>query len=116
MTIKTNVIALGTALVIGIGALAPITSAQAAPLASFSKVEIGTGAAGVEKVRRWRRHHHHGRHYRNGALIGLGAFALGAAVAAGASGAYARDCYYERARVWSPRIGAYVVKRVRVCN
>jgi hypothetical protein len=118
MTIKSTAIALTTAVAIGFGSLVPAGPAQAQPFAAFKHAQIETGAEGVEEVgrRRARRLRHRRRHRHNdaaaAAVIGLGAFALGAAIA---SGAQARDCYYQRVKIWDPALGAYVVRRQRVC-
>ncbi|MBJ3775993.1 hypothetical protein [Acuticoccus mangrovi] len=132
MTIKTTIIALTTAIAIAGGALAP-TGASASPFTNLASTSITTDAAGVETVggrgghrhrfhhgHRGHRGHHghrHGGYYGHGAgaagaaaIIGLGAFAIGAALA------NQQRCYTERTRVWSRRYGAYVVRQERVCR
>lgn len=118
MTIKSGAIALATAATIAVSSLVPATSAQAQPFSAFKQTEITTGVEGVEEVgrrlRRVRRHHrrHHHGDAAAAAIVGLGAFALGAAIA---SGAQARDCYYQHVKVYDPYLNAYVVRRQRVC-
>lgn len=109
-------IAASTALAIALGSFTAVGAASAAPLgiSSGTVAEVQTADAGVETVRR--RRHWHGRRAGTAAAIGLGAFALGAAVAAGASQARpVRECYVERTKRWSPRRGAYVITKQRVC-
>lgn len=118
MTIKSGAIAIATAATIALTSLVATGPAQAQPFAAFKQTQIGTGVEGVEEVgrRRGRRHRRWHRRHRNdaaaAAVIGLGAFALGAAIA---SGAAARDCYYQRVKVWDRALGAYVIQRQRVC-
>ncbi|MEM9224446.1 MAG: hypothetical protein AAGB11_18880 [Pseudomonadota bacterium] len=117
MTIKNAIICATTALSIAAGSVAVPMTAQAAPFAKFSN-QIETEAAGVEEVgrrgrryRRWRGRGRRGVNPGAAAAIGIGAFALGAAIAAGAANS-CRTVYVER---WSPRRGAYVVRRETVC-
>lgn len=109
MTTRNTAIALATAAAIGLGSLAPVGQAQAAGFAPIAKTEITTGAEGIEEAGRRRRH--------NGAAIalGLGAFALGLAIASDPHHPRHRHCYYERVKVWDPYIGAYVIRKELVC-
>ncbi|MBJ3778356.1 hypothetical protein [Acuticoccus mangrovi] len=113
MTIKTTFIAAGTALAIAAAAFQP---AQAAPaFAGLAKQSITTSAAGVEVVKG--KHHGHAGAAAAAAIIGLGAFAIGAAVA---NDRYNRGpqrrCYVERVRVWDSYYQAYVVEKRRFCD
>lgn len=117
MTIKTTAIAISTAAALAFGTLAPVSAVQAAPLAPFSSA-TGENATQITEVggshrRRGRRHgrRHHRRGHGAGVALGLGALAIGAAIAAQS----ARSCYVERVRVWSPRYRAYVIQEQRVC-
>lgn len=116
MTIRNAAIAAVTAATIGLSSLVPSAPAQAAGFAPLAKAEITTEAAGIEEVgRRHRRHRkHHRRHHgaAAAAIVGLGAFALGAAIA---SQHRYHDCYYERVKVWDPYLGAYVIEKRPVC-
>jgi len=119
MTITKSLIAASTALAIAAGSIAVPTTASAAPFPTYAGAAVETQSA-VETVggkRRHRRHHRrHGRRLHPGAAaaIGLGAFALGAAIASGAAQAAPR-CRVVNVRRWSPRYRAYVVRRERVC-
>ena len=115
--IKQTFIAGSTAVAIAFGALT--SGASAAPLAPIGASQIETAGATIDDVGRrgGRRFHarHHGHGYRGGdaALVGLGAFALGAAIIASQAGP--RDCYIERTKVYSPRHG-WVIRKEKVCD
>lgn len=121
MSATSKIITFGTALVIGAGSLT--ATAQAAPLpGATAKVEIGSA---VDTVKWKGKHHgHHGHHghgrgpgwYGPGAaVVGLGAFALGAAIAS--STAYDEAvCYRQKVKVWSERRQAYVIRTQTVCD
>ena len=120
MNFKNTFIAASTALVIAGTSLTAPTTASAAPFVSFKSAQLETEAAGVEEVgrrgRRWRRHHRRHRRFNHGAAAasGIGAFALGAAIAAGA---HARPyCRTVRVERWSRRHQAYVIRHRRVCD
>ena len=116
MTIKTAIIGATTAASIALGSIAvPATATAASPFAALKTTQIETQAVGVEEVKRRRFRRGHRRHRRGvdagtAAVIGLGAFAIGAAIAAGANSC--RTVYVER---WSRRHQAYVVRKKRVC-
>ncbi|WP_108659014.1 hypothetical protein [Acuticoccus kandeliae] len=116
---KNQIIAATTALTIAMAALVP-NAASAAPFNGLAKAEIQTDATGIETVG------NRGRNAAGAAIIGLGAFALGAAVASGNNRGYRghghghrrvyqRDCYIEKVRVWNPRRGHYVMHKEKVC-
>ncbi len=116
MTFKTSIIGAATALTIAMAAIVPNT-ASAAPFNGFAKAEIQTEANGVETVG------NRGRNAAGAAIIGLGAFALGAAIASGNNNhgyhghrrVRQRDCYIEKVRIWNPRRGHYVMHKEKVC-
>jgi hypothetical protein len=115
MTIRSTAIAIATAAAIGITSLVPAGPAEAAGFAPIAKAELTTEAAGLEEVggrKRYRRHRRHRNNAAAAAIVGLGAFALGAAIA---SQHQPRRCVYQRVKVWDPYIGAYVIERRRVC-
>ncbi len=119
---KNQIIAATTALTIAMAALVP-NAASAAPFNGLAKAEIQTDATGIETVG------NRGRNAAAGAaILGLGAFALGAAVASGNNRGYhghghghghrrvrQRDCYIEKVRIWNPRRGHYVMRKEKVC-
>ncbi len=123
MNIKQSIVAVSTAVAISAAAIAVPGTASAQPFGGMKSAAIETGATAVETVgsrhgRHRRPHHgHRGRHFNNGAAaaIGIGAFALGAALAANAATqrVYCRDVRFER---WSPRRQAYVISVERVCE
>jgi len=117
MSMKTTFIAATTALAIAAGSLVPSGPAAANPFGAFAPTQLTPEASAVEEVgRRPIRRRGHRRHHSHGAAaaaIGLGAFALGAAIASGA--ARANQCYWQRVKVWSPRYKAYVIRQQRVC-
>jgi hypothetical protein len=127
MSTKSKIIALGTALAIGAGAFA--TTANAAPLGGLSaNLEIGTAVDTVggkklvwkpKPTHPWhphKPHKHHGWGHGEAAMIGLGAFALGAAIASSqAQGGY-RNCYSQDVKIWSNKYQAYVIKTQTVCD
>ncbi|WP_108662453.1 hypothetical protein [Acuticoccus kandeliae] len=115
MTIKNSIIGAATAVTIAMAAIVP-NAASAAPFNGLAKAEIQTDATGIETVG------NRGRNAAGAAIIGLGAFALGAAIASGNNHGYhghrrvrQRDCYIEKVRVWNPRRGHYVVRKEKVC-
>lgn len=127
MSTTSKIIALGTALAIGTGAFAG--TASAAPFGSLSApVEVTTAVDTVKWIKNppkkpWhpphhKPHHKHKHHYGEAALLGFGAFALGAAIAgsqAQAGPAYG-NCYKQDVKIWSPQYQAYVIKTQTVCD
>ncbi|WP_108659722.1 hypothetical protein [Acuticoccus kandeliae] len=114
---KNQIIAATTALTIVMAAIVP-NAASAAPFNGFAKAEVQTDATGIETVG------NRGRNAAAGAaILGLGAFALGAAIASGNNNngyhghrrVRQRDCYIEKVRVWNPRRGHYVMRKEKVC-
>lgn len=110
-------IAASTALAIALGTVGTTASVEAAPLGLSAAPQIEARTS-VETVGR------KGTVAAVGAVIGLGAFALGAAAAASQGhrhGGYRparrprRDCFVERTERWSHRRQAYVVVKEKVC-
>lgn len=99
-----------------------LASVEAAPV-RFSTAPAGvTDTNVVENVqmrRRQMRRNNRGmrrnsRRNRNAAIgLGIAGAIVGAAIA---SRSYARECWYERERVWSRRYGRYVVRKIKVCD
>jgi hypothetical protein len=115
MTTATKILALASALVIGGATLA--TAAEAAPLPPAATKVAGGSAVETIKLKLKKVPHHHGLSGGEAAMIGLGAFALGAALAN--SAAYAAPpvvCTREKVRVWSPAYQAWVVRTETVCE
>lgn len=120
MSFQTTIIAGTTAVAIALGAVAP-TSVAAAPFAASSSAAadfVGATDA-VELVQHRRGKRHFGRRARRragaAAIIGLGAFALGAAVAS-QNQAARRYCFRERVRVWSPRYQRHIIVEEVICR
>lgn len=112
------VVAAVTAFSIAAATVAPVGGAHAAPLSAFSPVaeaEMSQVTEVGQRHRRHRRHRHHRRVHRDraagAAILGLGAFALGAAIAS----QHQRPCVIERVRVWDPYLRAYIIREQRVC-
>lgn len=82
-----------------------------AALATVAVAGAMTLQAGQAEARYWR----HG--YGGGAVAAgiIGGLALGA-IAASAAPRYVGACYRAHRTVWSPYHGAYVVRRVTVCD
>lgn len=105
---KTTLIALGTAAFVGLGALAPVTSALAAPfapVATAATVDSGLTTVSKKEGGGHRRHFkghrgkhgHHGRHWV-GPYHGHG------------------GCYFKAFKVWDPYFGGYVIKKKKFCD
>ncbi|WP_108660796.1 hypothetical protein [Acuticoccus kandeliae] len=128
MTKISKSIALGTAMMMGALALAP--GAQAAsPIASAGKAPFaiesgivkiggpgGPGGFATPPKGPGPGPHGHGHGHGNGwnqaaPFIGLGAFALGAAIASSRRS----ECVIERTREWSHRHQAMIIREEKVC-
>lgn len=95
---KSTLIAFGTALAIAIGALAPVTSATAAPLAAAAPAAAAQIAeSGAERVHYRRHGHRHGRRYSAGYYV-------------------TKKCYVKRVKVYSRYRHRYVWSARKVCR
>ena len=116
-------IAASTALAIALGAFTAAAPAQAGPFGLNAAPQIQAVGSDIETVgNRGGRHkggRRRGRHHNGGAaaaVIGLGALAFGAALAANAGPRHVRrDCFIERTKRWSRRHGAFVITKEKVC-
>ncbi|MBJ3775023.1 hypothetical protein [Acuticoccus mangrovi] len=113
MTIKTRIIAFGTATIIGLGALTAAGTAGAAPLAASAAAQ--TVDTNIVKVGGHRHHGHHGHHGRHGHGYGH-RYRPGYVYYPGAYRPIYRDCFFKSVRVWDPYYGGYYVERRKVCR
>jgi len=123
MVIKNIFIAGSTAAAIALSSIALPATASAMPFAAASP-GAQVALPGVETVGQRRRHgrrvhrrrHYRGNYYNPGAAAAAGIIGLAAgAIIAGSAANAGPVCRVRRVRVWSPRLGAYVIQRQRVC-
>lgn len=126
MSTKSQIIAFATALAIATGAVAGTASAAPfgglpAPVESSSAVQPVKWIKNPQKPWQPPNKPHHKKpnfHGSEAAIIGLGAFALGAAIAGSHAhaGPVYGHCYKQDVKIWSPKYQAYVIKTQTVCD